>query len=66
MNKDASEAAVPTTLRGSVVALLWLAGVAAAAGTVLGFVGDRPWFMDLYSHFRLQYAAVLLAVSIGM
>ncbi|MEM6855475.1 MAG: hypothetical protein AAF911_08015 [Planctomycetota bacterium] len=48
---------VPTTLRGSLALVLWLLGFAATAGSVIGLLGDRPWLFDLFTHFRLQYAA---------
>ncbi|MEM6855624.1 MAG: endonuclease/exonuclease/phosphatase family protein [Planctomycetota bacterium] len=57
---------VPTTLRGSAALLLWLLGFAATAGSVIGLLGDRPWFFDLFTHFRLQYAAALLLAVVGM
>ncbi|MEM7624339.1 MAG: endonuclease/exonuclease/phosphatase family protein [Planctomycetota bacterium] len=57
---------VPTTLRGSVALLLFLAGGAATAGSVLGLLGDRPWFLDLFSHFRLQYTVGLLVAVVGV
>lgn len=57
---------VPTTLRGSAALLFMMAGSAATTGSVLGLLGDRPWFLDLFTHFRLQYAAGLAVVVIGM
>lgn len=57
---------VPTTLRGSAMLLLWMLGAAATAGSVLGLLGDRPWFLDLFAHFRFQYAVGLLWAVIGM
>ncbi|MEM1107966.1 MAG: endonuclease/exonuclease/phosphatase family protein [Planctomycetota bacterium] len=66
MNACDPTTGVPTTLRGSAALLLWLIGTAATAGSVLGLLGDRPWFLDLFSHFRLQYAAGLVIAVIGM
>ena len=40
----------------------WLLGAAVSLASVLGLLGDRPWFLDLMSHFRLQYAALLLPI----
>ncbi|MBB6429328.1 endonuclease/exonuclease/phosphatase family protein [Algisphaera agarilytica] len=57
---------VPTTLRGSAALLLWMLGAASAFASVLGLLGDRPWFLDLFAHFRLQYAAGLVIAVIGM
>lgn len=42
--------------------LLWLAGYAAALATVLGMLGAHAWVLDLFTHFRVQYAAILLVV----
>ncbi len=36
--------------------MTWL----ACAGTVLGFAGRRVWLCELTSHFRAQYAGILL------
>ncbi len=36
--------------------LLTAAGVVACVGTVFGFLGRFSWFLDLFSHFRVQYA----------
>ncbi|MEO0515056.1 MAG: endonuclease/exonuclease/phosphatase family protein [Planctomycetota bacterium] len=55
---------VPTTLRSSAIALVLIIGWCAAIGSVVGLLGDRPWFLDLFSHFRLQYAAMLLLSSV--
>ena len=57
---------VPTTLRGSLVLLLTLAGGAATAGSVAGLLGDQPWFLDLFAHFRLQYFVGLLLAAAGL
>ncbi|MEM9420213.1 MAG: endonuclease/exonuclease/phosphatase family protein [Planctomycetota bacterium] len=57
---------VPTTLRGSAALLLWMLGSAATLASVLGLLGDRPWFLDLFAHFRLQYAVGLVVAVVGM
>lgn len=36
--------------------LFTAAGVVACISTVLGFLGRFSWFLDLFSHFRVQYA----------
>jgi len=35
--------------------LLTAAGAIACAATLLGFLGRVSWFLDLFSHFRVQY-----------
>ena len=39
--------------------VLTAAGAVACAATVLGFLGRFTWFLDLFSHFRVQYLAGL-------
>ena len=63
---DYPVARVSTILQGSAVSLLWLGGVAATAGSVLGIFGDVAWFLDLFAHFRPQYAVVLLVAAVSM
>ena len=36
--------------------LLTAGGVVACVSTVFGFLGRFSWFLDLFSHFRVQYA----------
>ncbi|MBM4155886.1 MAG: endonuclease/exonuclease/phosphatase family protein [Lentisphaerae bacterium] len=43
--------------------LLTAAGAVACAATVAGFLGRFSWFLDLFSHFRVQYLAGLSAVG---
>ncbi len=43
--------------------LLTAAGMIACAATALGFLGRFHWFLDLFSHFRLQYLAGLLLIA---
>lgn len=64
MSDETTSSAVPTTLRGSAVLLAWLACGSAAAGSVLGLLGGGWWLLDLFSHFRFQYAAVLLGAVV--
>ena len=35
--------------------LLTSAGFVASAATIFGFLGRFSWFLDLFSHFRVQY-----------
>ena len=42
-------------LRVSPWGLLATAGVVACVATVFGFLGRFSWFLDLFSHFRVQY-----------
>jgi endonuclease/exonuclease/phosphatase (EEP) superfamily protein YafD len=46
----------------------WLLGLAAATvlALLLGLLGDRHWLLDLFAHWRVQYAAVLAACAIGL
>jgi endonuclease/exonuclease/phosphatase (EEP) superfamily protein YafD len=44
--------------------LLTAAGIAASVGTILGFLGRFSWFLDLFSHFRVQYMLGLLALGV--
>ena len=46
------------------VGLLMAGGGVAAAATMLGFLGQFGWLLDLFSHFRAQYAVVLTLVII--
>ncbi|MCB0219591.1 MAG: endonuclease/exonuclease/phosphatase family protein [Chrysiogenetes bacterium] len=41
--------------------LIWL-----ALATLLGFLGRIHWFLDLFAHFRAQYAAVGLLLAAGL
>ena len=43
--------------------LLAAAGTVACAATVAGFLGRFSWFLDLFSHFRVQYLAGLSVVG---
>jgi endonuclease/exonuclease/phosphatase (EEP) superfamily protein YafD len=50
------------------VTILFLAFIIAGLAllTLAGFWGRRAWFLDITSHFRVQYFALLLLASIGM
>lgn len=43
--------------------LLFAAGCLAGLATVAGFFGAWWWRLDLFSHFRVQYAAALIAAA---
>jgi len=45
--------------------LLEAAGILAAAGTAGSFFGAFTWWLDLTTHFPVQYAVVLLALALG-
>lgn len=45
---------------GLLLAVVGLAGF----GTVAGFLGAWAWWLDLFAHFRLQYAVVLAAAGV--
>ncbi len=54
----------PSGLIHAAVALGILAGISAS---LLGFLGDHHWTLDLFSHFRVQYmigAAILLLAAL--
>lgn len=59
--EDAEEGAVVT--RGPVVALAWLALVAALIVAVLAPFGDAHWLIDAFTHLRLH---ALLAASVAL
>lgn len=40
------------------------AGAVASVATVLGFLGRFSWFLDLFSHFRVQYFFGLLVLGV--
>ncbi len=48
------------TLRGVAVGFVLLGGWIVVGATLAGSLGDRPWLLDLFAHFRLQYAVLLL------
>jgi len=53
--------AASTERRTLLAARLWLAiAVPASVATVLGFLGHWSWALDLISHFRAQYAVLLV------
>jgi endonuclease/exonuclease/phosphatase (EEP) superfamily protein YafD len=39
-------------------------GAILSIATVFGFLGDFWWFLDLFSHFRVQYLSGLLVVAL--
>ncbi len=53
-------------LRMRITGLLMAAGAVAVMASVLGFFGRWHWFLDLCSHFRVQYALGLVAVSLTL
>lgn len=53
-----------TFLKMTVWGVFAAAGFLGCVATVLGFLGQGSWFCDLFSHFRVQYLAGLLGVSI--
>lgn len=44
--------------------LLTAAGVVACSATVFGFLGRFSWFLDLFSHFRIQYLCGLSILGV--
>lgn len=43
--------------------LITMAGAVAATASILGFLGSYNWFLDLCSHFRVQYCIGLGVVA---
>ncbi len=61
--------AVPETSSSSraqviMCGLLRAAGTVVAVSSLVGFLGPFWWFFDLFSHFRVQYAAGLLPIVV--
>ncbi len=46
-------------------ALLWAAVLGLAAATAAGFAGAWDWRLDLFAHFRFQYAAIGLPLTLA-
>lgn len=44
----------------SLTGLMEVAFIVALIGSWLGYFGESAWFLDLFSHFRLQYAVACL------
>ena len=44
--------------------LLTAAGAVVSAATLFGFLGRLSYFLDLFSHFRVQYVLVLFVLGI--
>jgi endonuclease/exonuclease/phosphatase (EEP) superfamily protein YafD len=42
-------------------ALLWRVVIGLSGATILGSLGSLSWWLELFSHFRIQYAAGLLS-----
>ncbi|MBU1105751.1 MAG: endonuclease/exonuclease/phosphatase family protein [Candidatus Riflebacteria bacterium] len=59
-NEPAKSFGFSIRLRG----LLKIAGFAACLTTMLGFLGQFFWILDLFSHFRVQYLIGLVILSI--
>jgi endonuclease/exonuclease/phosphatase (EEP) superfamily protein YafD len=51
-------------LRVGLAGLFGAAALVVTAATLLGFLGGLWWFADLFAHFRVQYAAALLPLSL--
>jgi endonuclease/exonuclease/phosphatase (EEP) superfamily protein YafD len=43
--------------------LITSAGIVAGAATLLGFLGSLAWFLDLCSHFRVQYFLMRIPID---
>lgn len=44
--------------------MLTILGMLGCAAAGLGYLGSYHWFFDLFSHFRVQYAIVLLVMAL--
>lgn len=64
MSDAAVSSVMPTSLRRAAVAIAWLIGTGFTAASVLGLFGAWWWVLDLFSHFRFQYAAILLMAGV--
>jgi endonuclease/exonuclease/phosphatase (EEP) superfamily protein YafD len=53
-----------SSYRVSMTGLACAAGTVAGLATVLGFFGGGAWFLDLFSHFHVQYFTGLVAAGI--
>jgi endonuclease/exonuclease/phosphatase (EEP) superfamily protein YafD len=55
-------------MRKSLLRHIWslfsAAGFVVCMATLLGFLGQFSWFLDLFSHFRVQYLLGLLALGV--
>lgn len=51
-------------LRTSLFVLVALGGYGVCLAGCLGWLGRWHWFLDLFSHFRTQYAAALLVIGL--
>jgi endonuclease/exonuclease/phosphatase (EEP) superfamily protein YafD len=46
--------------------LLWGVALGASLACLLGLLGDRHWLLDLFAHWRVQYAVALVVSAIGL
>jgi endonuclease/exonuclease/phosphatase (EEP) superfamily protein YafD len=46
--------------------VLLVVAVLTAAASVLAAMGEHAWWLELFTHFRPQYAVVLLAAGLGL
>ncbi len=56
MNEESS---TKSNIGFSLSRIVTLAGVLLCAATLFGFAGRHSWFLDLFSHFRVQYLVFL-------
>ena len=59
------ELSLPAPLPILLTLLLWLAAGLTSLFSLLGFVSCRDWKLELFSHFRLQYALLLGLCAMG-
>ncbi len=53
-------------LKLGVTGLLTAGGMVAVAASIGGFAGRYWWFLDLASHFRVQYFITLMVVALAL
>ncbi|GHC14027.1 endonuclease/exonuclease/phosphatase family protein [Cerasicoccus arenae] len=51
-------------LRQQLIGWSLLFGILGCLATLLGFLGQYHWILGLFAHFRVQYAAGLLAITL--
>ena len=53
-----------SALRTTFTCIAVASGVAVGMSSLVGFLGGLTWYLDLFSHFRVQYFAILAVLSV--